>query len=242
MEGTLGPIQIVMVSYMRPNDLRTSIDTIIKYSDLPYHLTIIDNSVGHVDHVLDLYANHPSIRIIKNSFNIGKSRSFVLHLDDVLNDDQNDFFISIDGDIEVGKSWLSKLVNAKCLIGQPFGLLAPLYGNTINDQFVESGKLLIHEKKEFSRYSDGIFKNRKLGGGLILIDKQLYYSSGGYDPRFLYGGDDGKLCHAAAAQNRFSGIATNCVVKHLRSDETIPYQQWKKQSINNEAVLSGYWH
>ena len=77
-------MNIIMVSYCRPNDLDLSIKSILTNTDIPFKLTIIDNSIGKVDHILNKYKQYGYITIIKNEKNIGKAHSFNKHIDTIL--------------------------------------------------------------------------------------------------------------------------------------------------------------
>lgn len=238
---TYDPFNIIMVSYMRPNDLMGSINSIVTNTDLPYRLTIIDNSCGAVDFVLDKFYHHPNIHIIFNPSNYGKAKSFNMYLDTILIGDTNHSFVSIDGDIEVPKGWLSKLLDDRDKLTDQFGLLAPYYVDNFNELPKLDGTLKVHQKMNFRHFVDNIYYNKRLGGGLLLINKAFYNSVGGYDGDILYGGDDGKLCRAASERNLFIGLTTSVSVRHLRNDETIDYRLWKKSAINNKKITSGYW-
>jgi hypothetical protein len=235
------PINLVMVSYMRPNDLDRSLMSIFAHTDYPFRLTLIDNSSGAVDHVIDKYLKHSAFNVIYNPINMGKARSFASYLDTIMIGNTNRFFVSIDGDIEVSANWLSKLINAASTIQKPFGALAPFYIRRFDDSIDINEKWLVHQKLDFCHYTGNVYYNKRVGGGLLLIDYEFYALSGGYDARYLYGGDDGRMCNQANALDRFIGFTTDVRVRHLRMDETPEYKKWKHENINNKETALGHW-
>lgn len=233
-----------MVSYCRPNDLRMSINSILQNTDLPYRLTILDNSVGKADTTLNRYNNYQYVNIIRNETNVGKAVAFKRHYDKIMQYDDNDLFVSIDGDIIVEMGWLSGLVNARRRISQPFAILAPIIKSNKHDTAenqLRSNRLTMHDNRNMLRVTESIIYNRFTAGPLFLIDKKFYSSVGGYDEHSFYGKDDGLLCKSAADRNLFIGITTDVEVTHSRSDEDKGYQDWKAKAIKTSGPQSGYW-
>lgn len=237
-------MNIIMVSYCRPNDLDLSIKSILTNTDKPFKLTIIDNSIGKVDHILNKYKQYGYITIIKNEKNIGKAHSFHKHIDTILHGDTNDLFVSIDGDVIVPHNWLGTMISQRRAIDVPFGILAPIYMNNIADTAdvqLSRNKLTMHNNATMTKFKDQIYQNRHTAGPLFLLDRQFYHKVGGYDLCSFYGKDDGLLCKAAHDSGLFVGFTTAVSVIHSRIDEDEGYISWKREAIKKVGHQDGYW-
>jgi len=235
-------VQIIMISYFRPNDFERSVQSVLNNTAVPFHLSIIDNSHGGLDAFLDKYESHPKVTIYRNETNVGKGIGVMRWYPQIMQSTSSDYFISIDADIEVYPNWLPRLYAARKKIAVPFGILAPVIMNKYGEWFItQKSDLVMHNQKIFYHIVDEIYYNRHTAGPLFLIDREFFESVGGYSQNQLYGSDDGKLCKAAANQDRFIGIAANVHVLHLRQDDGPGYQEWKLKHVNTDGVCKGYW-
>lgn len=234
---------IIMISYFRPNDFERSVSSILKNTEEPFRLSIIDNSCGGIDHIINKYTQHRNITIYKNASNIGKGCSVMKWYDDIMRHSTNDYFISIDADIEVYPNWLTRLNSARRKIDSPFAIIAPTIMNKHGEWFTIQQKtgFIMHNNTIFYNLIDEVYYNRYTAGPLFFIDRQFFESVGGYSQNQLYGSDDGKLCKSAAEQNRFIGIASNVHVLHLHQDDEPGYRKWKQQHVNMDGACKGYW-
>lgn len=231
------------MSYFRPNDFERSVQSILNNTYEPFHLSIIDNSHGGLDIILNQYNNHKQISIFRNKENIGKGRGIMQWYHHIMRANSLDYFITIDADIEVSRHWLKRLHEARKKITTPFAIIAPVIMNKHDDWFIKQQKseFIMHNTKELSHITEEVYYNRYTAGPLFLIDRHFFESVGGYSQNQLYGSDDGKLCRAAAIQNRFIGLAANVHVLHLQQDSNIGYQIWKQKHVNTDGACKGYW-
>lgn len=240
--------QIIMVSYFRPNDLKKSVLSILNNTNHHYHLSIIDNSNHNIDDTLNLIESigNNNITIYNNDINIGKGNGFMRWYNEIMSKTDNDYLISIDGDIEVEKDWLIKLKVSMNEIRKfrKFGIIAPTIKNNKIDTFdsqLRRQKLIMHKLSDTSKLiCDNVYYNRYLAGPLLMIDCQFFESNGGYNRTQLYGNEDGELCKSAYEKELFIGIATNVEVTHLNSDSTIEYNNWKVKNIHSKNSI-GHW-
>lgn len=240
------PIEIIGISYHRPRDFRTCIESIIENTDLPYNLTIIDNSVGKIDAELSRLPTH--IKVIRNKENLGKGKSFKLWYKHIVGNTNTQYLVSLDCDIKVPQEWLSKLIRATYKINQELGAIAPVLLSSENDSFEEHLKqkdFKMHGGKEgyliAQKRCDGIYSNRLTAGSLFLINKQFYDKIGGYPGTSIFGHDDGFICGKAIANNLFIGFTTDVECIHLHQDDTDGYRNWKIKNLNKAEVHNGYW-
>lgn len=232
--------QIIMVSYYRPRDMIASVDSIIRYTD-DYHLTIIDNSSGHLKE-LDKYRGRDNITIYENNINLGKGRAIMQRYNDIMSEDRNDYFVSIDGDICVSDRWLQRL-KAACSKISDCAIMAPIIMNMPGQYFnyqMEHG-FIMHNTSNMRHEIDEIYYNRYTAGPLFYINKIFFESVNGYSQDQLYGNDDGELCKAAHMLGKFIGLASNVHVIHSNLDDTVGYRQWKHQNVANKDKIAGYW-
>lgn len=238
-------IELIMVTYCRPNDFTQSLQSILNNTSWPYHLSIIDNSYGQLDNILNTISND-NITIYKNHKNLGKGKAFATWYNTIMHNNKSDCFVSIDSDVVVPNNWLELLLIAKEQVQntQEFGAIAP---TLIKNQYIPfntqlQSKLIDHIKgKRTKPFNHHIYHNNATAGPLLLINKKFYESIGGYSTNQLYGNDDGKICRHAILQNRFIGIVTDLIVQHLDIDTTDGYNNWKLRNINGDIDKKGYW-
>lgn len=233
-------IQLIMVSYFRPRDFNNCLGSIIANTPEPYHLSVIDNSAGGLDNELDRL---DSITVYKNNKNLGKANGVMAHYKQIMAGKRSEFFICLDADVLLPPGWLSGLLAAASLVGNP-ALIAPLLTHEPEDNFktqIVHG-LTMHRKGEGSSHiGPGLYRNTRLAGPLLLIRRDFFEKVGGFRCPRLYGGDDGYLCSQAERLGLFCGIATDVVVRHLEQDVTPGYRRWKSQSVNKDGATTGYW-
>lgn len=236
-------IQLIMVTYFRPNDLTRCLDSVLSNTVEPIKLAIIDNSRGGLDHILD-NIDDPRVTVYKNDNNLGKGRAFMKWYPHIMKGNRFDFFVSIDSDLVVPEGWLSRMLRAAYRLDNP-GILAPVLTQETGDTFDlqrARGKLMMHREGQGSGFvGPSLFQNRHTAGPLFLIHRKFFEQVGGYVQTQLYGNDDGELCKAAAKKKRFIGIVTDVEVLHLDGDVTPEYRAWKKRNVNRDADHKGFW-
>ncbi len=235
-------IELIMVSYFRPNDFKLCINSILENTNGKYHLSVLDNSHGGLDEILtQLTDSH--ITIYRNIENLGKGKAIMQWYKTIMRNNHHRQFISIDSDIIVDKGWLDKLQLAALRI-KNFGVIAPTIINDIDDTFdkqLSKKEFIMHKLDKNGKFiAPAIFQNRYLAGPLLLIDKQLFEKVGGYIQNQLYGNEDGELCKAAFKLKKFVGIATDVKIIHLNNDSTPGYREWKRRNIKGNVDGRGY--
>lgn len=238
-----GETQLIMVTYFRPNDLRRCLESIVTNTVGPFRLSIIDNSCGGLEDVFN-EINDERVVIYRNESNLGKGKGFMRWYNQIMNQHDSEFFVSIDPDLVVPRNWLPKILRAAYTIPNP-GVLAPVLtwkeGDTFDRQKA-SGKLVMHKDGPESGFvMPFVYKNRHTAGPLFLIHRKFFEQIGGYVQTQLYGNDDGELCKAAHRKNRFIGIVTDVEVLHLNNDATVEYKEWKKRNVNKDVDGRGFW-
>lgn len=242
------PTQIIMVTYHRPNDFTSSVESITNNTLCPYHLSIIDNSKGKIDNVLDKYKHHPHISIYRNDHNLGKGAAVNKWYSHIMRYNQLSHFISIDSDVIVPNGWLLEM--QRCFyhtqLMTKVGLIAPVLYNLRHEtwDYQLSNKVVMHNtnviKPAFDIYP-GLYYNRSIAGPLLIIDTNLFETTGLFNGKRIYGADDGHLCVTAHKHNAFIGINTNISVQHINEDSDIDYILWKQRNITKDVDQHGRW-
>lgn len=220
-----------MVSYHRPRDFSSSVDSILTNTDLPYHLTIIDNSCGKLDTQLSKYRDIQSVTIIRNESNIGKGQSFKVHYDQI--ETKHKYLISVDGDVIVPQNWLSAMVK----IADTIENLAILSPELISIDGVPS----MHHRTDEILVKDNLFYNKGVAGPLFLFNRYFYEGNGGYPGDCLYGHDDSPMCNKASRLKLFVGYTKKVKCIHSLQDDTPEYRQWRKENIADVTTGTGFW-
>lgn len=237
------PINIIMVTYHRPNDLHNCINSILLNTKLPFRLSIIDNSMGAIDAELNVYSNHPAITIYKNPQNIGKGASYQKWYSTIMREMRYKYFISMDSDVQAPPSWLMTMISIANEISN-IGILAPVLMSDERDTFQKQllqNKLTMHVKHEMQEIQDGVYYNSKTAGPLLLLNRQFYESCGGYPGTRLFGNDDGALCKKAKQIGLFIGFTSKVACIHLSEDNQIGYREWKARNVNKAMDHKGHW-
>lgn len=240
-------INIIAVSYHRPNDFELCIQSVIDNTDLPYKLTIIDNSSGGIDTSLNKYRKHANITIIKNNTNLGKGKSFKKYYKSICGNDDV-YFVSLDADVIVPPNWLSKLITLIMDINIPFAAIAPVLIRDNNDSFdkqIRNGDIYMHggtdNFSQLKKINKNLYATKSVAGPLLLLSCKFYKLIGGYPGDTLYGHDDGFICNKAIEYGHFVGITDIIECVHSNIDNTEEYQNWKLSNINNISTKFGYW-
>jgi len=229
-------VHLVALSYHRPRDFTTCINSVLQ--QLPGHalLTVIDNSTGGLDEQLRQFAGQ--LRVIRNPTNLGKGRSLHQHLPAILRTGTCDHFVVLDADLAVGPGWYQQLLAAHRGVPRP-GIMAPLIVESPRDEFPAT--LRMHRLSTRSKQTaPGIWYNPNTAGCMMMVDHAFWRRAGGFGRDRLYGGDDGRLCLQAERLGYFVGFTERVRVRHLNSDSSPGYRRWKARNITGGPAV-GYW-
>ena len=242
------PTQIIMVTYHRPNDFILSVQSILNHTECPFHLSIIDNSMGHINDYLDKYRLHPQITVYQNDNNIGKGAAVNKWYHTIMRNNTLSHFISIDSDIIVPPQWLIELQRSFYHMKRStkVGLIAPAICNSSYEtwEYQINHKAVMHNisqiKSAFDEYH-GLYYNRYTAGPTLIIDTKFFQTTGMFYDKQLYGADDGFLCATAQRHKAFVGINSNVLVRHINNDSDEQYIRWKERNVTRDVDPHGRW-
>lgn len=242
------PTQIIMVTYHRPNDFIRSIDSVLANTECPFHISVIDNSCGHINDALNNYRLNPLITIYQNDTNMGKGAAVNRWYDTIMRDNTLSHFISIDSDILVPPQWLLELQRSFYHMKRStkVGLIAPAICNKPQEtwQYQLDHKAVMHNISHITPAFDqypGLYYNRYTAGPLLIIDTKFFETTGKFYDQQIYGADDGFLCSTAHRNKAFIGINSNVLVTHINDDSDIEYVKWKERNVTRDVDQRGRW-
>ena len=239
-------IDIIMVTYHRPNDFTNCVESILKNTIVKYHLHIVDNSQGAIDEQLNKYENLANISVHRNDVNIGKPKS-VNDCYFKMGKSSNKFFVNMDSDIVVKKGWLLNLSRSYEFVSQStkVGIIAPVIQNSLKEtwRWQLANVVRMHKINKLGNdlYCRGVYENLHTAGPVLLINRQLFDAVRGFDAKQLYGADDGSLCRKSHNRGFFVGIDTNVTVMHVNNDSDKEYESWKVRNIKGNVDEKGRW-
>jgi GT2 family glycosyltransferase/predicted Zn-dependent protease len=220
-------VSIIIVTYNNLFFTRETIKSVIKYSDIPYEIIVIDNA--STDGSQDYLRNNTNLKVILNDTNIG----FAAACNQGISIAKGNYILLLNNDVIVTNFWLSRML-AYMSMDPAIGIVAPVT-NYISgpqlDTYFLSLKVTEEDIKNngdsiIQQYSEYLFnKNRQNGlfyprvtGFCMLIRSNLIKKIGGFDERFYIGNyEDDDFC----LRTRIAGfkivIASDVFIYHFGS-------------------------
>ncbi len=178
-------VSIVLAAYNALQYTKACLQSIIKYTDVPYELVLVDN--GSSDGTREYFNTFPGARIIHNRTNLGFSRGY----NQGIRAGSGDYFLLINNDCIVSSNWLGNLIT--CAKGNPeIGMVGPR-GNHINgiqriDKEFENTQDFHKFAGRFNRPDPSKwFEVKKLVGFCILIKREAIAKVGYFDESYGIG-------------------------------------------------------
>jgi GT2 family glycosyltransferase len=180
-----GKVSIVLAAYNALQYTKACLQSIAKYTDVPYELVLVDN--GSSDGTREYFNTISGARIIHNKTNLGFSRGY----NQGIKAGRGDFFLLINNDCIVGPNWLSNMIS--CAKSNPgIGMVGPR-GNHINgiqriDREFENTQAFYKFAGLFNRPDPSKwFEVKKLVGFCILIKREVIEKVGYFDESYGIG-------------------------------------------------------
>ena len=229
-----GLTSIIMTSYDHTILLRkitsASLGSISKHTDPDdYELILVDNANNNIG----LNTREHFIKIdkhIKNPENLGCSRGNNQGVE--ASDPTTKYLCFIHNDVFVSNNWLPRL--RKYLEDGRWDIVYPHQGPTPRDMFV---------KWENMSFEERILERGTDDGGLILMTREAYNKTGGWDERFKYLWHDFAFRYQCAkAKLKETKFVAEAVITHIGGavmvqDEKILDDAYKQESeIVNELT------
>lgn len=237
------PVNIIIVTWNACGYTKFCVDSIKRYTDIPYHLTVVDN--GSTDETLDYLKLQPDIRVIANKENLGYGGA----INQGYEVEPTRFVCVMNNDIVVSPSWL-KTMTQTLQENPDIGLLGTLRptsfclhpgGNRNTGTILEEtrGKVLPNPEEWLKRYCypfdyldfcDKVKRTNNFGlktvegppsfisTCCVLANSKVIEKVGGLaDPRFFkYGSEDVDLCWRISAAGYKVAITSEVYTHHYK--------------------------
>lgn len=187
VETAPGPklTSIVIVAWNQLPYTKLCIESIQKYTDVPYELVLVDN--GSTDGTGDYFASLPNATVIKNPVNLG----FAAGCNQGIKAARGDYVLLLNNDTVVSHNWLSNLIN--CLESSPdIGIVGPVSNYVSGVQLITTHYRSLEEMHEFARQYNRPdpsrwFDTDRLVGFCMLIRRSVIDRIGLLDESFGLG-------------------------------------------------------
>ena len=225
------PVNIVIVTWNACDYTRYCIDSIRRYTDYPYHLTVVDN--GSTDETLDYLRSQPDIRVIANKENVGYGGA----INQGFEAEPTRFVCVMNNDIVVSPGWLETMIQT-LQENSEIGLLGTLIPTGIVLKETR-GETLPNPEEWLKRYChpfsyqdfcDEVKRTNNFGLRTVdgppsfvstccaLVNREIIKQVGGLaDPRFFkYGSEDVDLCWRISTAGYKVAITPEVYIHHYK--------------------------
>lgn len=242
------PISVFMITYHRPDTIAKALAALAE-ADGDFHVFLIDNSAGAIDHILNQYNGDGRFSIYRNDNNIGKGLTYKKWFLELIAQDKNEYFLSLDDDAIMPKDFIDKYKKGYEVATIEFGnkqvmVLSPVLTDSYEhdiDYQISHGFLLYHNIAPDFKSDFIIQKASHLCGAAFLINKELFIKHGFYGTEQIYGGDDTYVCNICTEHDYGVGIISNFIVYHHSSQSDIEYIKWKNLNLTNSELRKGFY-
>ncbi len=229
-----GAADIIIPVHNQYKLTRTLLEGIYRYSDLPFHVYVVDN--GSTDDTVDLnkiYAR--DITIVRNY----DDRGWSCAINQGIRLGCNPWIVLMDNDVEVSQGWLGNLVSF--LETHPrIGAVGPLDSNPKDWQCVDRVReKLVPEIPQFLTEDlhdrNRILQHHFRGAGILVEGRLAFFctalkrrtvnATGPLDPHFAEPGDGDDYCRRLRKAGYVLGLSLDTYVIHHRGDSpssTVP--------------------
>lgn len=189
-------VSIILVTYNGLEVTKNCVESIRKFTNVPYELIIVDN--GSTDGTLDYLESQSNINLIRNSENLGFSAGNNIGI----KNSKGDYILLLNNDTIVTENWLKGLLRAINLAPE-VGLAGPktnwIFSNTqiVKDANYKTEEELQTFAKDFTDKNRNQYEltNEKLVGFCLLIKKEVIDKVGYLDEDFGTGNfEDDDYC------------------------------------------------
>jgi O-antigen biosynthesis protein len=214
---------IIVPVYNQYSFTRSLIESIYRYTDIPFHLYIIDNA--SIDETVDLHKIYTrDITIVRNREN----RGWCTGINQGIALGNNPYVVFMNNDIEVSQGWLGNMI--AFLDTHPrIGAVGPLDSSPNDWQCVDRVRETsvpqiprfmtddIHERNrilEYHFHRAGILIEGMLAFFCVAFKRRTIDSVGLLDENFVGGGDDDDYCRRLRKAGYVLGLSLDTYVLH----------------------------
>jgi O-antigen biosynthesis protein len=226
---------------------RNLLEGIYRYTDMPYHIYIIDNA--STDETIDLNKIYTrNITIVRNREN----RGWCGGINQGIELGKNPYVLFMNNDVEVSRGWLGNLI--AFLDTHPrIGAVGPLDSSPNDWQFVDRVRENIasqiprfltedlHERNKILKYHfhrAGILIEGMLAFFCVALKRRTINAVGLLDENFVGGGDDDDYCRRLRKSGYVLGLSLDTyVIHHSNQTAKTVFDAEARRSIRRKNVL-----
>jgi GT2 family glycosyltransferase len=191
-------VSVIVVSYNSGKFLKRLLNSLLQTKCRNFEIIIVDNasSDGSLETISKAYVNENRLKIIKLPYNLGFSKGNNIGA----NAAQGKLLVFLNADIEVRPNWLHPLIQAK-IQNHSIGAVQPkLMCMFEKNKYQNIGNLLDEFGFARSRADDTVEMRKAnehadvcLYGAAFMIDRELFFALGGFDPHLALNYEDSDL-------------------------------------------------
>ncbi len=219
------PIASIIIPVFNQLDYtKLAIESIKKYTHIPYELIIIDNA--STDGTFQYLSTLQDIKLIRNPENYGFPKAVnqgIVHA-------EGDYIVVLNNDVIVTNKWLERLIE-HLKEDNSIGIIGPLSNYVSGIQilkdaekfYLENGKVNEVHLQQFAEYIYEKNKGTKIifpriAGLCMVIKKEVIEKIGGFDERFTPGNfEDDDYCLRAVLAGFKIAVAKDVFIHHFGS-------------------------
>jgi O-antigen biosynthesis protein len=217
---------VIIPVYNQYSFTRNLLEGIYRYTDVPFHIYIIDNA--STDETADLHKIYTrDITIVRNR----KNRGWCCGINQGIELGNNPYVIFMNNDVEVSQGWLGNMI--AFLDTHPrIGAVGPLDSSPDDWQCVDRVREKIvpqiprfltenlHERNQILKYHfhrAGILVEGMLAFFCVALKRRTVKAVGLLDEGFIGGGDDDDYCRRLRKSGYVLGLSLDTYVLHHSS-------------------------
>jgi O-antigen biosynthesis protein len=217
---------VIVPVYNQYSFTRNLIESIYRYTDVPFHIYIVDNA--STDETIDLHKIYThDITIVHNRQN----RGWCGGINQGIQLGQNPNLVFMNNDVEVSQGWLGNLI-AFLNTHPRIGAVGPLDSSTNDWQCVDRVREKsvpqipnfltedLHERNRILKYHfhrAGILVEGMLAFFCVALKRRTVNEVGLLDENFIGGGDDDDYCRRLRKAGYVLGLSLDTYVIHHSS-------------------------
>jgi GT2 family glycosyltransferase len=234
-------VSIVLAAFNALEYTRTCLESIIKYTSVPYELILVNN--GSSDGTKEHFETIPGAHLIHNETNLGFSRGY----NQGIKASSGKYVVLINNDCIVSSNWLENMLS--CAASDPaIGLVGPR-GNRINGP--QRLERQFNSMSEFHRFARDFnrpdpqrwFEVKNIVGFCLLVKREVVEEIGHFDESYGLGTHEDRDYALRARQAGFKLYCAGDVIVYHFSHRTFVANNLDLQKIyaRNKFLFNQKW-
>lgn len=234
-------VSIVLAAFNALEYTRTCLESIIKYTSVPYELILVNN--GSSDGTKEHFETIPGAHLIHNETNLGFSRGY----NQGIKASSGKYVVLINNDCIVSSNWLENMLS--CAASDPaIGLVGPR-GNRINGP--QRLERQFNSMSEFHRFARDFnrpdpqrwFEVKNIVGFCLLVKREVVEKIGYFDESYGLGTHEDRDYALRARQAGFKLYCAGDVIVYHFSHRTFVANNLDLQKIyaRNKFLFNQKW-